>query len=98
MQSEHLDYNRFVTNPFRNGFAYFIWWQTVFRNRFIDILDIYDWYLIVVNTRGKIKFKIYLFYNDYKTTYINHARSHRCLLSGGLRVGGNRSTRRKFYF
>ena len=40
----------------------------------------------------------YLFYNDYETsytTYINHARWHRCLRSGGLRVGGNRSTWRK---
>ena len=43
-------------------------------------------------------FKLYLFYNDYKTsytTYINHARWHRCLRSDGLRVGGNRSARRK---
>ena len=41
------------------------------------------------------KFKLYLFYNDYETsytTYINHARWHRCLRSDGLRVGGNRST------
>ena len=40
----------------------------------------------------------YLFYNDYETsytTYINHARWHRCLRSGSLRVGGNWSTRRK---
>ena len=29
------------------------------------------------------------------TTYINHVRCHRCLCSCGLRVGGNRSTRRK---
>ena len=32
----------------------------------------------------------YLFYNDYETsytTYINHARWHRCLCSDGLRVG-----------
>ena len=44
------------------------------------------------------KFKLYLFYNDYETsytTYINHTRWHRCLRSGGLRVWGNRSTRRK---
>ena len=44
------------------------------------------------------KFKLYLFYNDYETsytTYIDHASWHRCLRSGGLRVGGNRSTRRK---
>ena len=37
--------------------------------------------------------KLYLFYNDYETsytTYINHARWHRCLRSDGLRVGGNR--------
>ena len=42
--------------------------------------------------------KLYLFYNDYETsytTYINHARWHRCLRLDGLRVGGNRSTRRK---
>jgi len=35
------------------------------------------------------KFKLYLFYNDFETsytTYINHARWHRCLRSGGLRV------------
>ena len=31
--------------------------------------------------------KLYLFYNDYETTYINHARLHRCLRSDGLRVG-----------
>ena len=40
----------------------------------------------------------YLFYNDYETSYtpyINDARWHRCLRSDGLRVGGNRSTRRK---
>ena len=40
------------------------------------------------------KFKLYYFYNDYVTsytTYINHARWHRCLRSDGLRVGGNRS-------
>jgi len=30
-----------------------------------------------------------------RTTYINHARWHRCLRSDGLRVGGNRSARRK---
>ena len=39
--------------------------------------------------------KLYLFYNDYETsytTYINHALWHRCLRSGGRRVGGNRST------
>ena len=44
------------------------------------------------------KFNLYLLYNDYETsytTYINHARWHRCLRSDGLRVGGNRSTRRK---
>ena len=44
------------------------------------------------------KFKLFLFYNDYETsytTYIKHARGHRCLRSGGLRVGGNRSSRRK---
>ena len=36
----------------------------------------------------------YLFYNDYETsytTYIHHARWHRCLRLDGLRVGGNRS-------
>ena len=31
----------------------------------------------------------------YNTTYINHARWHRCLRSDGLRVGGNRTARRK---
>ena len=34
--------------------------------------------------------KLYLFYIDYETsytTYINHARWHRCLRSDGLRVG-----------
>ena len=39
-----------------------------------------------------------IFYNVYETsytTYINHARWHRCLHSDGLRVGGNRSARRK---
>ena len=39
-----------------------------------------------------------LFYNDYETsstTYINHARWHRCLRSDGLRLRGNRSSRRK---
>ena len=44
------------------------------------------------------KFKVYLFYNNYETsytTYINHARWHRCLRSDGLRVGGNQSTRGK---
>ena len=44
------------------------------------------------------KFNRYLFYNDYETsytTYIKHARWHRCLRSDGLRVGGKRSTRRK---
>ena len=45
-----------------------------------------------------LKFKLYLVYNDYETsytTYINHARWHWCLRSDGLRVGGNRSARRK---
>ena len=40
-----------------------------------------------------IYWKLYLFYNDYETsytTYINHVRWHRCLRSNGLRVGGNR--------
>jgi len=35
----------------------------------------------------------YLFYNDYETsytTYINHARWHRCLPLDGLCVGGTR--------
>ena len=35
------------------------------------------------------KFKLYLFYTDYETsytTYINHARWHRCLRSDGLHV------------
>ena len=44
------------------------------------------------------KFKLLLFDNDYETsytTYINHARWHRCLRSDGLRVGGNRSARKK---
>jgi len=43
-------------------------------------------------------FKLYLFYNDYETsytTYINHARWYWCLRVGGLRVGGNRSAWRK---
>ena len=43
-------------------------------------------------------FKLYLFYNNYETsytTYINHARWHQCVRLDGLRVGGNRSTRRK---
>ena len=47
---------------------------------------------------GSNKFKLYIFYNDYETsytTYINHARWHLCLRSGGLRVGGNWSARRK---
>jgi len=42
--------------------------------------------------------KLYLFYNDYETsytTYINHARWHPCLCTDGLRVGGNRSALRK---
>ena len=41
---------------------------------------------------------LFIFYNDYETsytTYINHARWHRCLCSDGLRVGGNRSAQRK---
>ena len=48
--------------------------------------------------RFLLKFKLYLFYNDYETsytTYINHARWHRCLRSDGLRVGRNRSAQRK---
>ena len=39
------------------------------------------------HTNCKKKFNLYLFYNDYLTsytTYINHARWHRCLLSDGL--------------
>ena len=43
-------------------------------------------------------FKLHLFYNDYETsytTYINHARWHRCLRADGFRVGGNWSARRK---
>ena len=42
--------------------------------------------------------KLYLFYNDYETsytTYINHARWHRCLRTDGLCVGGNQSAQRK---
>mgnify|MGYP007091641023 FL=1 len=45
-----------------------------------------------------LKFRLYLFYNNYETsytTYISHARWYRCLRSGGLRVRGNRSARRK---
>ena len=41
---------------------------------------------------------LYLSYNVFETsytTYINHARWHRCLRSDGLRVGGNWSARRK---
>ena len=44
------------------------------------------------------KYKLYLFYKDYETsytTYINHARWHRCLRSDILRVGGNRSARKE---
>ena len=44
------------------------------------------------------KFKLYLFYNDYETsytTYINLARWHRCLHSDDLLVGRNRSARGK---
>jgi len=44
------------------------------------------------------KFKLYLLYNNYETsytTYINHACSHRCLRSDGLRVVGNLSARVK---
>ena len=33
--------------------------------------------------------------NDYETSYTTYAHWHRCLRSGGLHVGGNRSTRRK---
>ena len=43
-------------------------------------------------------FKLYLFYNDYETSYtsyVNHARWYQCLRSGGLRVGENRSAQRK---
>jgi len=42
-------------------------------------------------------FKLYLFQNDYETSHttFNHARWHRCLRSDGLRVGRNRSARRK---
>ena len=43
-------------------------------------------------------FKLYLFYNDYETsytTYINHACWHRCLRSDDLCAGGNRNARRK---
>ena len=50
-------------------------------------------------TFGRIcNFILDLFHNHYETnytTYINHARWHRCLRSDGLRVGGNRSTRGK---
>ena len=45
-----------------------------------------------------LRVKLYLFLNDYETsytTYINYARWHRCLRLDGLRVGGNRSARRK---
>jgi len=45
-----------------------------------------------------LKFKLYLFHNNYETSYttnINHARWHQFVCSGGLLVGGNRSTRRK---
>ena len=61
-----------------------------------DMVDI-----VYTNVRFKLvlfKFKLYLFYNDYETsytTYINHARWHRCLRSDGLRVGGNRNARKK---
>ena len=59
-----------------------------------EILNVY----IYCRHLSKKKIKLYLFYNDYETsytTYINHARWHRCLRSDGLRVGGNRSTRKK---
>ena len=47
---------------------------------------------------SKTTLKVETLFYDYETsytTYINHNRWHRCLCSGGLRVGGNRSTRRK---
>ena len=65
--------------------------------------DVVFWFCIITTTYNfhhPIKtdyhtgFKLYLFYNDYETsytTYINQARWHRCLRSDGLRVGGNRS-------
>ena len=40
-------------------------------------------------------FLVYLFYETHYTTYVNHARLYRCLRSGGLRVWGNSSARRK---
>ena len=52
----------------------------------------------VIMLKVKFKFKLDLFYNDYETsytTYINHARWHRCLRLDGLCVEGNRSTQRK---
>jgi len=50
------------------------------------------------SSSNDISLNFYLFYNDYETsytTYINHARWHRCLRSDGLRVGRNQSARRK---
>ena len=55
-----------------------------------------DKWFIVVKNYGKRDytfiffssfFKLYLFNNDYETSYINHAGWHRCLRSDGLRVG-----------
>jgi len=53
---------------------------------------------IFLRTFYFFSFKLYLFYNDYETSYttfINHARWHRCLRSDCLRVEGNRSARGK---
>ena len=61
------------------------------------VVNYVKWEFENYTSKYALKFKLYLFY-DYETsstTYINHARWHRYLRSDGLRVGGNRSTRRK---
>ena len=76
-----------ISHQLTNGPLILTLWQVVLDTGPVEIL-------IFVN---KI-LKIYLFYNDYKTsytTYINRARWHQYLHSDGLRVGGNRNTRRK---
>ena len=69
-------------------------WSYLSGLTFLFTFCLFDFSVVYIT----VVLKLYLFYNNYKTnytTYINHARCYRCLRSDGLRVGGNRSTRRK---
>ena len=64
------------------------------------MFDFPEYTITVIRVSGcwSQQFKLYLFYNNYETSYtpyFKHARWYRCLRSDGPHVGGNRSAWRK---